>query len=256
MSFEALRWALAQEVPTPGAKLLLVALANHANRSGECTVSQAELARESSQSTRSVQIHTDALEAAGLVKVMNEYRQNKSQKSNRYQLLTGGQCEESSHCNTQDLRIEGEQYEESSDSLAEQCEESAPLVPTVLEPKRKLLPPNPPTGGETEGDRFEEAWGLYPKRAGGNPKMDARKAWGARLREGIEPAELVEGVLRYAEYVRAAGKEGTEFVMQAVRFFGPSERWREEYLVPAKVNGNGKHDHDDEWNPGPEEFDY
>ncbi|MEI1656947.1 DNA-binding protein, partial [Escherichia coli] len=34
---------------------------------------------------------------------------------------------------------------------------------------------------------FEQAWQEYPKRAGGNSKSAAFKAWKARLREGIKP---------------------------------------------------------------------
>ncbi|WP_137518440.1 DNA-binding protein, partial [Escherichia coli] len=34
---------------------------------------------------------------------------------------------------------------------------------------------------------FEQAWQEYPKRAGGNSKSAAFKAWKARIREGIKP---------------------------------------------------------------------
>lgn len=122
-------------------------------------------------------------------------------------------------------------------------ERDSALVPTVLEPVT-TPPPAPPGGSEPESDPFEEAWRLYPKRAGGNPKKAARKAWEARIREGATPEELRTGVERYAEYARAADREGTEYVMQAATFFGPNERWRDDYLLPSRAgpNGNGRQD--------------
>lgn len=89
-------------------------------------------------------------------------------------------------------------------------------------------------------DAFEEAWTAYPRRAGGNPKKLAFKAWRARLRERVDgrpittEEELLAAVKRYAAHIRAIGKEGTEYVMQAATFFGPNERWREDYTLPGE----------------------
>jgi hypothetical protein len=262
MSFAAMRWAMQRTVSTPGAKMLLVALADHAEKDGACTVSQAALAAASCQSVRSVQIHLDALEAAGLVQVLDQYRQNKSQKSNRYRLLLSEQPAESSHCNTQNLQVEqgnAQNLQVAGEIEGEQCAESAPLVPTVLEPEETTTPPTPPMGGEGEVrkkrparrwpskrtprskrrplDPFEVAWRLYPKRAGGNSKAEARKAWRARLRSGVRAEDLTAGVQRYAAFVRGTGKEHTVYVKQAASFFGPAEHWTEDWTLPK--NGNG-----------------
>jgi len=85
---------------------------------------------------------------------------------------------------------------------------------------------------------FEEAWAAYPKRAGGNPKKDALKSWNARLNDKDRPRtaeEMIEGVKRYARYCDAAEKTGTEYVMQAVRFFGASEHFAYDWTPPPKV---------------------
>lgn len=82
---------------------------------------------------------------------------------------------------------------------------------------------------------FSAAWALYPKRAGGNPKARAVAAWNARIKSGVQPEDMIDGVKRYALYIRAKGKEGTEYVMQTATFFGPDERWAEAY----GLNGNG-----------------
>lgn len=72
-------------------------------------------------------------------------------------------------------------------------------------------------------DDFERTWKEYPRRAGGNPKKSAFRAWQARLKEGHDPGNIIEGVKRYARFVRADDKEGTQFVMQAATFFGPED---------------------------------
>lgn len=78
-----------------------------------------------------------------------------------------------------------------------------------------------------EPDPFEVAWVAYPKRPG-NPKERARKAWVARMREGVDPKAIIDGVHRYAGYVR---KERTEprYIKMASTFFGPDRHWEADY---------------------------
>lgn len=94
---------------------------------------------------------------------------------------------------------------------------------------------------ETESgvEDFERAWSLYPKRGGGNSKAAALKAWNARVRQGVPPAEMIAGVERYAAYIRAKNDEGTEYVKQAATFFGPSAHWGELWVAPAP-RGNSR----------------
>lgn len=88
---------------------------------------------------------------------------------------------------------------------------------------------------------FVEAWKLYPRRQGGNPRKLALQAWRARIREGIPAADLIAAVKRYRSHVESTGKEGTEFVLQASTFFGPKERWREDYGTNGRGNGQQYH---------------
>lgn len=115
----------------------------------------------------------------------------------------------------------------------------------------KLNEDSPPEGKGREGKRkgkdttgaarpadepeFEEFKSLYPKRAGSQPWPNALKAIRARLREGHSWAEILEGARRYARFVRATGKENTEYVQQAATFCGPSKRFLEEFELPAPV---------------------
>lgn len=81
----------------------------------------------------------------------------------------------------------------------------------------------------------------YPKRAGGDSRVDALKAWKARIKAGAKPEEIIDGVKRYAAYIRARCKEHTEFVKRAATFFGPGEHWKEAFLIPQNNNFGNHH---------------
>jgi len=76
-------------------------------------------------------------------------------------------------------------------------------------------------------EAFTACWDAYPSRAGGNPKKAAYKAWVARVREGVDPDELLKATQAYAKHCRQSGRAGTEFVMMGRTFYGPNERWAE-----------------------------
>tara|TARA_R110000868_G_scaffold77797_2_gene222559 strand:+ start:2501 stop:3271 length:771 start_codon:yes stop_codon:yes gene_type:complete len=80
---------------------------------------------------------------------------------------------------------------------------------------------------------WDAVWSAYPKRAGGNSKAAALKAYTARVRSGVEPSDILAGVQRYARFLAATGKVGTEYVKQAATFFGPDAHWAEPWDIPA-----------------------
>jgi hypothetical protein len=98
----------------------------------------------------------------------------------------------------------------------------------------------PTTAGKTPAKKrdheysagFLQAWSEYPKRAGSNPKPRAWKTWKACVNEGHTEAELLAGVRRYAVFVRATGKENSEYVKQAATFFGPDKAFLEAWTLP------------------------
>jgi hypothetical protein len=67
MSVEAISWASKQKTGSPGAKLVLIALANYANDLGQCWPSQATMAMWTEQSERTIRAHLATLEAMGLI---------------------------------------------------------------------------------------------------------------------------------------------------------------------------------------------
>jgi hypothetical protein len=81
-------------------------------------------------------------------------------------------------------------------------------------------------------ETFEAFWDLYPARSGGNPKRAAFKAWNARIREGVDPQQMVKGAADYAAYCEAMEQDGTPYVMQAATFLGPDYRFLEDYTPP------------------------
>ncbi|AAQ54960.1 putative DNA replication protein [Burkholderia phage Bcep22] len=85
-------------------------------------------------------------------------------------------------------------------------------------------------GGSPE---FEQAWSLYPPRAGGNSKPDALKAWNARIAAGVESARMLDGTQRYAAFCKATNKINTEYVKQAATFFGPGLHFDAAWMLPV-----------------------
>jgi hypothetical protein len=80
---------------------------------------------------------------------------------------------------------------------------------------------------------FADFKSIYPKRAGNQPWDRALKAIRARLREGHTWSEMLDGCRRYAEFVRATGKERTEHVLQASTFCGPEKPFLNPWDLPA-----------------------
>lgn len=93
-------------------------------------------------------------------------------------------------------------------------------------------------------DAFESAWRLYPKREGSNPKNKAHSAWKARLKDGVSVDDMVQGLARYVAYCKARGSVGTEYVMQAQRFFGPSKEFANDWKPAAQQNQSRHHGFD------------
>ncbi|EFH9080685.1 phage replisome organizer [Escherichia coli] len=104
----------------------------------------------------------------------------------------------------------------------------------------RVVPENTgqPVGRVDYPDVFEQVWLEYPLRAGANPKKSAFSAWKARLREGVPPEAMLDGVRRYARYLAATGKTGTEFVQRATTFFGPDRNFENPWLLPVSGTNN------------------
>lgn len=100
-------------------------------------------------------------------------------------------------------------------------------------------PDDPEAGGRKNRHEyppdFETAWLAYPRRPGSPDKHGALKAWNARLREGVTSESMLDGTRRYAAFVVATGKSGTEFIKQAKTFLGPSRHFEDEWKITTEV---------------------
>lgn len=79
---------------------------------------------------------------------------------------------------------------------------------------------------------FTEFRAIYPPRVGSQRWGDAERAYAARLREGCKPEEILEGVRRYVRFLKAVGKERTEYVQQAASFVGRNKGFLEDWTPP------------------------
>ncbi|MCG5513644.1 helix-turn-helix domain-containing protein [Ectothiorhodospira shaposhnikovii] len=101
--------------------------------------------------------------------------------------------------------------------------------------------PKPSKGGDYP-EAFERLWEARPRRAGGDPKPAAFRAWRARIQEGrITEEQAHAKVLEYRRYCEGTGKVGTETVQQLATFFGPvKEGYRQEWALPKPAGLSGQ----------------
>lgn len=252
MSMELMVRAMKIKVGNPLRKLVLLKLADNANDQGECWPSYQHIADQCEIGRSTVKSHVRALEEMGMIR--REFRRNgELNQSNVFHL-----CLDEAQINDvqrgragadrgQELTEVGQELTEGGAEVARGGRAGAdprishsfePVIEPVNEPKSigtsaKAAEPSRTVKQDYSAD-FETAWQAYPKRAGGNPKQSAWKAWSARLREGISAAEMLAGVQRYAVYVTNTRKAGTEYVKQAATFFGPDHHFAESWAVPSQ----------------------
>ena len=87
---------------------------------------------------------------------------------------------------------------------------------------------------------FDALWAEYPKRSGANPKAKAARAASARIKSGWKFEDLLAGTIRYREWCDASGKSDTEYVMQAVRFYGPDDLFNDEWAVKTETKSHNQ----------------
>lgn len=217
--------AMKVKVGNPLRKLVLLKLADNASDHGECWPSYQHIADQCEISKRSVMNHIEALCECGLVK--KELRPGpKGNSSNVYRL---------------DFSSAGDSLGGSAGAAPRISHSFEPVIEPVIEPKSigasaEASAPACP-GKEVYSPDFEMAWQEYPKRAGGNSKAAAFKAWKARLKDGVKPEAMLEGVKRYAAYAKATGSVGTQYIKQAVTFFGPDRHFEESWQSPTSAPG-------------------
>jgi hypothetical protein len=87
--------------------------------------------------------------------------------------------------------------------------------------------------------QFKVILDAYPQRPGDSPR-DGYLAFLERVRQGATPAEILEGVRRYAAYCVATDKIGTDFVKQLRTFLGKSRYYLEPWTLPRAAGANSQ----------------
>ncbi|AWT17172.1 helix-turn-helix domain-containing protein [Klebsiella michiganensis] len=255
MSMDLMVQAMKIRVGNPLRKLVLLKLADNASDLGECWPSYQHIADQCEISKRSVMNHIEALCEGGLIK--KELRTGpKGNSSNVYQLnlrsaadslgsagdSPGGSANHSLPGAADSLGSAGDSPGGSAGAAPRISHSFEPVIESVNEPIKH-------TGASADASaparsakqdyspEFETAWQDYPKRAGGNSKAAAWKAWKARLKDGVNPEAMLAGVKRYATYARATGSVGTQYVKQAATFFGPDRHFEESWQAPSAPGG-------------------
>ncbi|HDK6333466.1 TPA: helix-turn-helix domain-containing protein [Klebsiella quasipneumoniae] len=248
MSMDLMVQAMKIKVGNPLRKLVLLKLADNASDLGECWPSYQHIADQCEISKRSVMNHIEALCECGLIK--KELRTGpKGNSSNVYQLNLRSAGDSPWGSANRSLPGAGDSLPGAGDSPGGSAG-AAPRISHSFEPVNE--PVNEPikhTGASAIASaparsakqgyspEFETAWQAYPKRAGGNSKAAAFKAWNARLNDGVKPEVMLAGVKRYAAYARATGSAGTQYVKQAASFFGPDRHFEESWQAPSAPGG-------------------
>ena len=248
MSMDLMVQAMKIRVGNPLRKLVLLKLADNASDLGECWPSYQHIADQCEISKRSVMNHIEALCEGGLIK--KERRTGpKGNSSNVYQLNLRSAGDSPGGSANRSLPGAGDSLPGAGDSPGGSAG-AAPRISHSFEPVNE--PVNEPikhTGASATASaparsakqdyspEFEKAWQAYPKRAGGNSKAAAFKAWNSRLKDGVKPEVMLAGVKRYAAYARATGSAGTQYVKQAVSFFGPDRHFEESWQAPSAPAG-------------------
>ncbi|HBQ3406038.1 helix-turn-helix domain-containing protein [Klebsiella pneumoniae] len=248
MSMDLMVQAMKIKVGNPLRKLVLLKLADNASDLGECWPSYQHIADQCEISKRSVMNHIQALCECGLIK--KELRTGpKGNSSNVYQLnlrsardSPGGSASRSLPGATDSLLGAGDSPGGSAGAAPRISHSFEPVNESVNEPIKhtgaSAIASAPTRSAKQDySPEFEKAWQAYPKRAGGNSKAAAFKAWNARLKDGVKPEVMLAGVKRYAAYARATGSAGTQYVKQAVSFFGPDRHFEESWQAPSAPAG-------------------
>lgn len=106
-------------------------------------------------------------------------------------------------------------------------------------PNHKPLTNNHKPKDNKYSAEFESAWGLYPRRPGAS-KADSYKSWNARVKEGVDPQLMIDGVVRYARYCNLS-QTGQQFIKQPATFFGIGEHYLSRWdYVPAQQSTNNR----------------
>lgn len=114
-------------------------------------------------------------------------------------------------------------------TVSRQCPDKVP--PNRIEQKKTRTEET--TTAPKEPPEFAEFKEAYPERSGAQPWPKALRTIRARLKEGAQWSDFLEGAHRYGAFCAATERIGTEFVLQAATFCGSDKHYLELWQPPA-----------------------
>lgn len=204
MSVKALTWAFDRPI-AGNEKVVLLALADHADEKGVCWPSIAKLSERSCVAERTVQRILGKLAEMGLIEVIPQADEKGRSSSNRYKLSMHGEGVNLSPPGDTDVTLEGV------------------TGVTPYEPSKGTTN-NPPIPPYDEG--FAEFWAEYPKRSP-NPFKPAKESY-IRARKKVASHEEIMAGLR--AYAKTRVGQDPHYTPQAVTWLN-QHRWKDDNTV-------------------------
>jgi DNA-binding transcriptional MocR family regulator len=155
MSWQAIAWAIQQTTGSARRKLLLLALANYADKNGVCWPSQETLARDTEQSVDTVQRQLDVLERQKRIQRERMPKRRGQWQGHRYKLSL-----------QTDPPPKGPHAARSADLLSGHAAISALTRPQSLRLKPSIEPSNEPSHTNMTSDAAERLLAFQRKQEG------------------------------------------------------------------------------------------
>lgn len=198
MSNEAITWAYQQTAPSPGAKFVLVALADMADEAHSCFPGQAKLAAMTGQGERTVRRQLAELEAAGLVVREHRFGERGHRTSDRYVLqIPTGQI--GHRPNRPPAKSTTSQSDHRPDTTSLPANLAVPTGQsgqvTQREPKEEPTDSRPTSTKAQLAASFDAFWRIYPRHVG---KRKAELEW-ERAVKRADVSEILAGARRYRD---------------------------------------------------------
>ncbi len=237
MSIQAVAWVLEQSQARGFARLVLIALANHADEDGICWPSQRRIASEAGISLGSVQPQIGKLETLGELETVEP---GGPRRSARYRLPFADLRSGGEHKSVQELNAaRGPGLNAASSpgvnriikNHQEPSEISRAHAEAVIAEARETLEAARQRDAIPYAEDFAAFYAEYPR------KVDRRQAllkYQARRREGVAADRLLDAAVHYARSVRGSDPK---FVKHAATFLAPDGPWTEWEHGPPNQRG-------------------
>ena len=211
MSVKAMTWAFEQPI-SGNEKVVLLALADHANDVGECWPSISRIAEKSYVSERTVQRIISKLVKDGFLQCTIRHDTLGRTAANKYTLLWTGEGDKLSGGG--DTVVTGE-----GDTVV------TPLKRTIIKNHQKK---------DILSEAFNEFWSAYPKRAA-HSRHKAAENYAKAIKDGATHEQIMAGVKAYA-----ASRVGQDPVYTAMAATWLNQRRWEDDFTPAKMLMRGR----------------